>query len=224
MRKSQYFIFLILVGFLCAVWSPWNNWDINLSVIFGVQPPPEVAGLQVTSLAGEMIVKVDGENKGTVSPESSPLAIPGIKPGEHEISLQRKSSVNKAYWEFNRLLEFHSGVDIVVAYELGPTQKFSEGHIIKPTPSSRRDDTTLLNITTSPPNSQVQLDGASIGDSPVESYELGINDQHKLAINKDGYDTQEFVLLPDTQVDRDKLNGYDINVEANLFLQPLKVN
>lgn len=224
MRKWQYFILIILIGFLCALWSPWNYWDFNPSVIFGVVPPEEKAGLRLTSLAGELTAFIDGEERGTTDPETGTLTIPDLQPGEREVRLVRSSSLGGAYVELNRVLNFAPKVDLVISYELGPTLEFSEGQIIYAQQNTTRESGARVYFQTNGIKADVSLNGVSLGQAPIEDLELALNQQHRIVVSKDGYETQEFLLLPNTQTERDKFNGYDIFVEVNLFLQPLEVN
>jgi hypothetical protein len=47
---------------------------------------------------------------------------------------------------------------------------------------------------------------------------------HKLKLEKKGYEPQEISLLPEDETARGNLKGYDINVDANLFLIPIRTD
>jgi hypothetical protein len=224
MRKSYIIILLILVAFLCALWSPWNRWNIALPQLFGIAPQEQIGGLQVTSLAGELEVFVDGNSVGIVDPATSPLVVPAIEPGERQIKLVRQTTVVGAYEDFNRLIKFESGVDVVITYELGPTADFSEGHVIYATQKLDNSSDVLLSLHANMTGATVLIDDISAGSTPIAGFKLSLDKQHKVSISKTGYDTQEFTLLPQEQINRDKLQGYNLNVDVNLFLQPLEVN
>jgi hypothetical protein len=224
MSKSYTIIIIILVAFLLAVWSPWNSWNLSITRLLGIEPPEEIGGLEVSSLAGTLEVYVDGNLKGTVDPEKSPLIIPAVEPGERQIKLIRKSDVEGAYYQFNKLVKFESGVDVILAYELGPTAEFSEGHIIYATKTAKVSNPEVsLNLTSSADDSEVKIDDLDIGQTPIVAYKLDLTKQHKLLISKNGYESQEFIILPAEQKDRDKLKGYNLNVDVDLFLQPIAV-
>lgn len=222
MSKFSKLIILLLVGFLCALWSPWNSWNLSLPVLLGMEPAPEIGGLQVTSLAGDLEIFIDGFPMGSVASGES-VTITPVDPGERQIRIKRTSSVDNAYWEFNRLIKFESGIDVVVAYELGPTEEFSEGHVIYATKSPEKINGIKLNLDSTVDGAKVLLDGNEIGTTPLVSQVLSLDSQHTLKISKDGYEDQEFKLLPEAQEERDKVAGFNLNVIVGLFLQPLPI-
>lgn len=223
---SRFFKLLLIIGvlFICALWSPWNYWNFSFARLFGVEPPPEIGGLQVTSLAGEIEVFIDGVSQGKAVAEQAPLIIPAVEPGERRISLKRISTVTGAFWELNRLVRFESGVDVVMSYELGPTADFSGGHTIFATKSNAAFEGVKLNLVAAVNEAAVELDDVEIGLTPLTEKLIDISKQHKLKISKAGYEAQEFTLLPAEQVDRNKINGYVLNVLVDLFLQPLTID
>lgn len=223
MRSLKYVLLLAIIGLVLAIWSPWNSWNISLAQLFGIEPPPEAAGLAVSSLAGTIQIEIDNVRVGEVSPQNSPLVIPGIAPGERRVKLLRSSDVPGAFVEYSRLLNFVSDVDVVISYELGPTDDFSEGHVIFVTENRDNSGLTYLNINTEPSTALVALDGVSIGSSPIVLYPISLDRQHVLTVTANGYETQEFRILPASQEDRDKIRGYNINADVRLFLQPLQV-
>lgn len=223
MAKPFRIIVIILIAFLCALWSPWTSWNISFARLLGIEPPPQIGGLQVTSLAGEMEVFIDGISQGKTTPENSPLIIPAIEPGERQIRLQRISSVDDAYWEFNKLIKFESGVDVVISYELGPSENFSEGHVIYTTKTPDKVDGLRLNLVTNVTDAVVKIDDIDVGLTPLVSQVITKDKQHTLLISKNGYEPQEFKLLPESQEDRDKVSGFNLNVIVDLFLQPIPI-
>lgn len=223
MAKPFRIIVIILIAFLCALWSPWTSWNISFSRLLGIEPPPQIGGLQVTSLAGEIEIFVDGISQGKVTPESSPLTIPAIEPGERQIRLQRTAQVDEAYWEFNKLIKFESGVDVVVSYELGPSEEFSEGHVIYATKTTDKVDGVRLNLTSGVEGATVKIDDAEVGQTPLVAQVISKDKQHTLLISRTGYESQEFKLLPESQEDRDKISGYNLNVLVDLFLHPITI-
>lgn len=221
MAKPYRIIVIILIAFLCALWSPWTSWNISFSRLLGIEPPPLIGGLQVTSLAGEVEVYVDGISQGKATPTTSPLIIPAIEPGERQIRLKRTSTVEEAYWEFNKLIKFESGVDVVLSYELGPTEEFSEGHVIYTTRTTDKVDGLRLNLTSNVEGATVKIDDVEVGLTPLVAQVITKDKQHTLLISKSGYESQEFKLLPENQEDRDKISGFNLNVLVDLFLQPI---
>lgn len=222
-RKIAIIIIFVVLTFVCAVWSPWQYWDFSFASIVGVEKPPEFARLQVSSLAGEIQIMVDGENLGTVGPEGSPFIIEDIKPGKRLVKLERITDSPEAYIKYERLIEFYEDIDVVVAYELGPNLEFSEGNQVSAFKNVVNKDATKLNVYTEPEGASISLDGVDIGEAPLEGVDLSLSGVHKLKVEKKGYESQEISLLPEDGEARLKLKGFDINVDANLFLIPIRV-
>lgn len=220
-KKILVLIIFIVLTLLCAVWSPWSYWDISLASLVGVDKPPEFARLQVSSLAGEVEIFIDNESIGSVGPEGSPFLIEDVRPGKRLVRIERLGQGE--YIKLERLIDFYPEVDTVIAYELGPNQQFSEGHFITAFKNAVNRDKVKLNVYTQPEGVEVSLDGRAIGQAPLENLELDTATVHKLRLSKKGYESQEISILPEDDEGRKALHGFDINVEANLFLLPLKV-
>ncbi len=225
MKKPILITILILVSILVALWSPWLKWKFDLIEIFGVEKAPLISGLQVYSLSGEIEVFVDGESKGSVTTEESPLIVDNIEPGEKLVRIQRETEVPSAYTSFNQLVDFEENTDIVISINLGPTEDFSEWHIIYPDKKDNANEQSNLNISVNTEDTEVSLDGVNLSfdDNHNATYPITLDKQFNLKIFKAGYEEQEITLLPETQGDRDKLKDYDINVDVHLMLQPLIV-
>ncbi|HEX9804973.1 MAG TPA: PEGA domain-containing protein [Candidatus Dojkabacteria bacterium] len=213
-------LFLIIIG----IWSPWLNWNISLSRIFGLDTKEEASGLQVFSLVGEIEVYLDNEFLGTTKPEDgTPLSYLEIKPGVHTIQLFRQSDPQGSYYLLSRDIVFEDGLEVIISYELGPTQEFSEGHIFYAEKSFSSRDKALLNTISTPDKSRLYIDNTFIGETPASSIELSLDKVHTIKLEKEGYDTIEFNILPESQEERDKLKGFTLNLEANMFLIPLEI-
>ena len=215
---------MIVLIIACALWSPWQYLHFNPLSIFGINPPAKLARLEVSSLAGEIEITIDGEKKGSVGPEGSPFLIEDVNPGQRLVKLVRKSSNTHSYITFEKLLNFASDIDTVIAYELGPTVEFSQGHVITAYKSYIHPTTTDLNITTMPPNTEAFLDGQDIGATPLTNISLDLKSVHTLKLTKTGYETVQINILPNTPDGRAKLLGYEINVNTDLFLIPIRVD
>jgi hypothetical protein len=213
-------ILVCLVGL--GVWSPWQQWKLNLPSILGIQSPEQFGSLKVKSLSGDIDVFVDGEFKDTASADDSDfLEIVPISPGEHTIRMVRRDE--PGFPEVIRKLNFEPGADVVVAYEMGPSESFSEGHILYARKSFENKGKPQLEIFSTPDNTKVTLDGTYLGQAPLKDIELDTNSKHKLKFEKDGYDPLEIDIFPDTQADRDKLKDMILTLEINLFERPVKV-
>lgn len=226
MQKLSRIVILIIVAFLCALWSPWNAWNFNLIGLLGVKDEQSVSNLQVSSLAGELQVFVDDESepRATATPDNSTV-VPGISIGSHQIRLVRVSEVENAYWTYNKVIEFVAGVDVILAYELGPTEEFSGGHLIYADSSQQETTSSTVELTVSAnvDSANVVVNDLLIGETLISSFELPVDEQQRLTISKPGYEKQQFLLFPESLDDRQQLAGLDLFVEVDLFLQPLEV-
>jgi len=211
-------VFLVILG----LWSPWNNWNINIFNLLGIDSSEKFATLKVKSIQGTVSIYVDDELKGTATDNSEFAEINPITPGEHTISLKKESNGN--YYQFVRKVNFEPGLDVVVAYDLGPSQLFSEGHILYTRKNFLNTKNPRLSVYSSPEETSVFLDDILVGATVIKDLELDKSVQHKLKFEKNGYDTMEILILPENLVDREKLSNYDIVLEVNLFLQPVKIN
>ncbi|HLD03706.1 MAG TPA: PEGA domain-containing protein [Candidatus Dojkabacteria bacterium] len=220
MLKKPVIIILIAIGLIVlAFWSPWSNLNFSLLNIFGISSVEKFATLKVKSLAGEIEVLIDGEYQDSVKSESDFLELTQINPGEHLIVLQRKGMD----YQVTRKINFEHGVDVVIAYEIGPTQEFSEGHILYTRKSFASEANTLIEIFSTPEHIKVFLDGVLIGETPLKDLDLDISGKHKLRFEKTGYDSMEIEVLPETQEERNKLKNLLINLEVSLFTRPVRV-
>jgi len=210
-------IFLLILG----AWAPWNNWNLNIFNLFGIESSEKYATLKVKSLQGIVSIYLDDELKGSATDNSDFAEINPITPGEHTVTLKKESNGN--YFQFSRKVNFESGMDVVISYDLGPTQNFSEGHILYTRKNYLNSNNPRLSIFSSPEDVSVYLDENLIGTTVVKDLELDKSIQHKIRFEKKGYDTMEITVLPENQADRDKLKDFDLILEINLFLQPIKI-
>jgi len=181
----------------------------------------EIAKLE-NLYTGTVSIYVDDELKGTATDNSDFAEINPITPGEHTIALKKESNGN--YYQFVKKVNFEPGLDVVVAYDLGPSQLFSEGHILYTRKNFLSIKNPRLSVYSSPEETSVFLDDILVGTTVIKDLELDKSVQHKLRFEKKGYDTMEIIILPENLVDREKLSNYDIVLEVNLFLQPVKIN
>ncbi len=222
-KKILTFTIIIILLSGLALWSPWSAWDFSLMRSLGLEQEENHAGLQVYSIAGEIEVLIDNQVTGNVTVEGSPLDIFDIQPGNHLVTLRRVSQDTEMhnYYEFNRMLNFIEGVNIVLAYEIGPSQNFSSGYTIYATRSISENE-SHLNVRTVPDGAKVFLNSNEITSTPVSNYKLDLDQTYQLKINKDDFESIEFSLLPEAKEERDALKGFDLNVEATLFRLPLE--
>lgn len=223
LRKIVSIIALVIGLLLLAVWSPWQNWDLNILELVGIETTQDFASLKVKSLAGEIEIFVDDELLGTANAEDVDFSeITPVSIGEHTIVLKRKDDADK-YFVMTKKLNFEPGVDVVIAYDLGPNEYFSEGHVLFSRKNFSAANDVLLNISVNPVAANIFVDGIQVGTAPLNDIKLDITKQHKLKFEKVGFDPLEITILPEKQEDRDKLMGLTLDLEVNLFAQPIKI-
>lgn len=222
MKKVIVIAIFLIIMFVLGIWSPWLNWRISLGSMLGLGTKTEASGMKVFSLIGEIDVYLDNEYKGSAVPEEG-LDVVDISPGSHEVKLVRKSDPEGSYYDFLRKINFENSVDVIISYELGPNQKFSEGHIFYAEKRVTNSNNAFINIISNPDNAKIYIDSNLIGESPVSNVEIDLTSQHEIRLEKEGYDQIEFTILPETQEERDSLKGYNLNLEINMFLIPIKI-
>lgn len=217
---------VIVLLVLLAIWSPWLRWNIDFANIFGVQKPESISGLYVNSFAGEMELFIDNESAGKITPESSPFILDRISPGDHLITLKRTGEFATSYSSFNKLIAFEENSAVVISYNIGPDDVFSEGHVIYTTKKENLDDESNLNINVNVEDFNFTFDGLPVEkvESNVKTMMLDFTRQHEIKIGKSGYESVNLTILPETQSERDKLKNFDLNVDVHLMLQPVEVN
>lgn len=225
MRKVATIFLIITILILIGLWSPWRGLNIDLSGLFGLSKQESLSGLQVYSLSGTLQIYIDDQLKGEVNPEQSPYFVDQIKPGEHLIKLVRKSDIPNAYADLSKLIQFEANTNVVISYNLGPEDTFTEGHVIYAVKQSDISKSTQLNIAANIEGYSVQLDTLPSEKVALSDYktDLDLSSQHSIKLSKSGYETLEFIILPSTQDERDKLKVYDVNIEAHMMLQPVSV-
>lgn len=220
---------LIIGGFflllLLALWSPWLYSRFNLLQLFGINEPEGISGLQVNSLAGEIDVYLNGELVGTSSADKSPLSLDTVKPGDYLVTLKRKTSVPTSYWDFNKLVTFTEGTTVIISFNLGPEEAFSEGQIIYATKSNKSSNNIDLALDFNVEDPTVSVEDSSVQriNSRQFSSEISLDKQKKITVSKPGYENLEFTILPDSAEERSALGEFSLNVSIYLMLQPVQV-
>lgn len=225
MRRLAILIVIVVTLILIGLWSPWRGINIDFSGLFGIAKQESQSGLQVYSLSGTLQIYVDNELKGEVTPEESPFFVAQIVPGEHLVKLSRKSDTPNAYWDFNKLLQFEKNTNVIISYNLGPEEPFSEGHVIYASEKEDLTKQTRLSVNANTEGFNIQFDTLPIEKVSFNEYQtdLDLTRQHTIKLIKNGYETLEFVILPSTQEERDKLSIYDLIIDSQLMVQPVTV-
>jgi len=221
MKKVLVIVIIFIVLLILALWGPWYKWNFNFYSLVGINTPEKYSDLKVKSLAGTIDIYIDKQYQGSVSDNEDSADIASITSGEHEITLKRSSQYE--YYEFDHKVDFEQGVETVIAYDLGPSEIFSEGHILYAKKNFANNGNPKLLVYCSPSATKVYLDGIYVGDTPLQNIDLDPSKQHTIKLQKTGYIDLEFKILPDNETDREKLSGFDIVVEAKLFLKPFYV-
>jgi len=222
MVKKVLIILIVIVVLLgLAIWAPWYKWDFSLYNLFGIENTTKYSELKVKSLSGEIDIYIDDELQGSVTDNEEFADIASISEGSHKITLKKKSSAE--YYTFERTIDFESGVEIVIAYDLGPNEVFSEGHVFYSKKNYANDGQPKLFVYSVPDMTKVFIDDIFVGETPLRSVDLDLSSQHRVKLQKTGYDDLEFTILPDKIENREKLNEFDLIIEAKLFLRPVKI-
>lgn len=218
-------IALILVSCsILALWSPWVGWQLDASKLFGVGSAEPISGLYLYSLSGTLELEIDGESQGSVSSIDSPLIVDRVQPGQRLVSIKRVSQNSSTYWNLSELVEFTAGTNVVISYNIGPTEDFSEGNIIY-AKDSTSSELNQLTVSIDSDNALVFLDNASIQQINANTFKdkITLDATHKIEISKPGFETFSFSVLPDTQEERDKLTDFDIFVDVRLLQIPVEL-
>lgn len=221
MRKLLKIFSLVAVLILLAFWSPWNNWDYHWSNVLGIESKKEFSSLKIKSFAGEMEVFVDEESVGYVSDNDGFLEIYPIEPGEHSVRLTRPDDETGFYQDVERKLNFEKEVDVVIGYDLGPTDLFSEGHVLTARRSYTLGQNPTLDIVSALDDVNVKIDGLDVGKTPLRSIPMSTDSTHVLVFQKKGFDPLEIELFPEDGASRAKLKDLELTLEVNLFVKPV---
>lgn len=225
MKKLVVLVIILVSCVLIGLWSPWRGLNINLGGLFGITELESLSGLQVYSLSGTIEVYIDNELKGEIDIENSPLSVDKITPGERIVTLKRKSDIDNSYKEINKLISFVGGTNVVMSYNIGPVEEYSEGHIIYPVVKDNLNDKTTLFIKSNVEDVSLQIDSSiaeTIRGLNIEK-ELDLSKQHLINIKKNGYEPLEFNILPSVAEEREKLINYNLILEVDLMEQPLDI-
>ncbi len=184
------------------------------------------SGVSVFSLKDQIEVYIDNEYKDKVDASGGLLEISEVEPGIHRVTLKKKTEGDVKYYEYSKSLNFVPGVSNVIAYELGPTEEFSQGHVFY---TEKKTDpiepgNTVISFVSSITEIEVYLDDKLIGKTPLNNYKINLDKQQVVKLRKDGYEELSFKILPEAQEDRNKLELLRLYIEAELFLKPIDIS
>jgi hypothetical protein len=219
MKKLGICIIFLIIAVIIAILFPWGNLDDIKDRLFGVKN--NYASLKVYSLAGNMKLYIDEEEKGLVKRDEQFLEIFPISLGEHNIKLIREASNDEFYLNFEKIIKFEKGFDTVLSWEIGPTEDSSSGWILYAQNNNTDANNALLNLECRPDDCKVDIDSKEEYLGSIKDMTLGLETQHYFKVSKDGYQDLEFHILPEDENSRKSLKGYTLYIEVYLYKIPL---
>lgn len=218
---------LLVIGLLVvtAWFRPWDKLEFSWKSLLGIENIKEYSGLSVFSLKDQLEVYIDNEFIDQVDATGGMLEITDIEPGVHRVTLRKDGGNTAQYYEFSKSINFDSGVSNVIAYELGPSREFSQGHVFYTEKKNKNDvsENTLISFLSSINEVEVYLDDKLIGKTPLEDYDIALNKQYEVKLKKNGYEELSFRILPEADEERKKLTDLHLYIEAELFLKPFEI-
>lgn len=199
-------IFIFGLGVLLVValiLIPWS--DLALRIGFDPFRINTPSGLQVNCLVGKCTVYLDGQKKG-----ETPLELLDITPGEHTVKLEKLSKSKDFYPTVTKKVNFLRGTNIYIEWELGPSEIFSQGHILSY--KSRTHGTEpVLSINSGQKDIKVAIDGINVGDVPYLADKDTLKEgPHKITLSKTGYLSREV----EVDIDFSYISQLDVELMA----------
>jgi len=225
MLKIIVYLGIVFLCFLVAFVSPWIYINIDINTLFGIVKPEEVAALKVVTIKGDLEVLIDKKVVGNVEESKNNNTFNKIEPGNRLVTIRRAGELADKYWTFNKIIPFEKNTTVVITYNIGPSELFSEGHIIYAIKKENPTTQPSININLNTNGGVLQINEGELLQLNSNKYKsfISLEQQNKIYVTQLGYESQEFLVLPDTQEERDKFKEYDINVDIHLMMQPLQV-
>ncbi|RMD77577.1 hypothetical protein D6810_00550 [Candidatus Dojkabacteria bacterium] len=201
------------------------HFNLDFGTVLGLNKPENISGLQVYSLNGSIDVFVDDVKIGKAT-KDSPLIYDRIVPGKRRIKLIRSDlPTGLKYWVYSNTVEFIRSTSVVVSFNLGPTERVSEGQLIYTVPKKDPNANNKVRLNFKFEGFSVSIDGSPFLDVSSNFFEtvFNTNTQKRFRVTKLGYEPIEFVLLPSTQEERSKLDNFDLVVDIILMQKILPV-
>lgn len=147
---------------------------LSISIRFAIKPISEALGYQIKSgikitSTPDATVFINGKEAG-----KTPFQDENLKVGEVEVNLMSEG----AYWRGN--VNLHAGTLSVVNRELAPDTASSSGEILT------LDSGKGVIITSSPNNTEVEIDGKVYGKTPISVADL-LPGEHTFILSREGY-------------------------------------
>lgn len=226
MKKFGCILLVFIALFALAWFKPWNTLGLTPTKIIGLEAIQQQAALTVFSLKDSIDIYIDNELKESIDTSGGSAEIVDIKPGMHRITLRKSSETTGEFYEFSQTLNFVKGVSNVVAYELGPTQEFSQGHVFYTEKLNEQLEkgTTYISFLSNMDEIEVYLNNQKVGETPIEDHEITLDKQYDVTLKKEGYEELSFKILPEGESERTKLEGLHLYIKADLFLKPIDID
>jgi hypothetical protein len=132
-----------------------------------------------------------------------PYTSEDIPSGENKVTIKGNGA------EYEVLVNFLPGTEVVIKRDLGVTQIFSAGQNLW---LEKNDSGTVLSVISEPADADVYIDGTRVGQTPYSTSDLSAG-AYELRVEKNGYETQTSRI--------DTNNDHKLNVSVTLFPMPV---
>jgi hypothetical protein len=225
LKRIGCLLVVLILLFALAWYKPWRMTGLTFGSLIGLEEIKSQSGLAVFSLKDQIEVFVDNQYKDKIEAGGGSIEVGELEPGIHRVTLRKVTDGDAEYYEFSKSLNFEAGVSNVVAYELGPSSDFSQGHVFYTEKSEEKNENgkTLISFHSKLDEVEVYMDNKLIGKTPLENYEISLDKQYDITLKKSGFEELNFKILPESEADRTKLEGLNLFIEADLFLKPIDI-
>lgn len=218
-KKLGFCLIASIIAVIAALFFPWHILSGFKNTLFG--GGDQFSSLKVYSLGGDMKIYIDGDERGVVREEDTYVEIFPVTLGEHEVSLKRVATMDGFYQEFSREVSFVKGFDSSISWELGPTVDSSSGWILYANKRNGAGNEVTLNVLCKPTDCSLILDDTETKPIATTTFSVSLDSQHKIKVEREGYQPLEISFLPDDEQTRSKLKDYELFLEVNLYKIPL---
>lgn len=203
-------IILSVLSFLSAlaIISPWKAIGDKILGIVGLSASSPVS-ISATSEDGELKVFINDKEEGVTPFEKNNLV-----PGKYKVKLTKVTDEEAFYTTFERVFDVEEGTQVVINWDLGPSEDFSSGEIYFFKRNKGISNESSVSIIPYPEDSTVYFD-AAVQSGPPYVTEGVIEGKHKVKIEKDHY--------IESEVDVQTRKGFDLFLEVRLFPLPIEV-
>ena len=163
--------------------------------------------LSINSKNGECSVTINGEDYG-----ETPLDLANLTSGEYTVVLSKVSDSEGFYKEHSFDIYLAQNTESRIDVEIGPNDLLYGVVLYYTAIPKGTEGTGLLTITSSPLDTEIEVDGEYLSDSPLSGYEL-TKGEYSITISKEGYEAVEAPVII--------REGYHLNVRAFLLPIPL---